>query len=222
MWNSCISDWESLSLTCRTKCNRYLLPSKWWILDILFTITARISSISFARVPTRRLTVTSFPREFQAYSFFMRPLDICHLVLVFLFLQFVFSKLKSCIKFAHTARLLWPAIWYSITQLLHLYLHRSNSTAHLKYHCYSVGLPAWILQDISGATSKKQHCRYQCNNCVTEYGIAGHSITLLKYRKPYCEVALYFMEVTHQSSYDSLIANNNCQPCWSHVIFMKL
>ena len=70
MWNSCISDWESFSLTCRTKCNRYLLPSKWWILDILFTIRARISSISFARVPTSRLTVSSFPREFQAILFF--------------------------------------------------------------------------------------------------------------------------------------------------------
>ena len=36
-----------------------------------------------------------------------------------------------------------------------------NSAVTLEYpHSYSVGVPAWVLQGSTGATSKKQHCYF--------------------------------------------------------------
>ena len=60
---------------------------------------------------------------------------------------------RDWMYYLYTARLLWPAIRYPITQLLHLCPHRSNSTAPLKYLCcYHVvptqllcwSIPAWV------------------------------------------------------------------------------
>ena len=52
-------------------------------------------------------------------------------------------------KKTYTARLLWPTIWYPITQLLHWYLHRSSSAASLeKLHCF-LGVPMQVLQQSS-------------------------------------------------------------------------
>ena len=89
----------------------------------------------------------------------------------------------------YTARLLWPAMWYPITQLLHWYLQCtlkitvlllwSSSNATLEYPCrYSNRVDVWVLHGNSRVTSQEQVTslyRYQCSNCVIGYHIAGHS-----------------------------------------------
>ena len=95
--------------------------------------------------------------------------------------------LRWHLKFAYTGRLLWPAMWYPITQLLHKYLHWSNSAAFLSnpnatLECpcrYSNRVAVWVLHGNSRVTSQEQpgyfSVGYQCSNCVIGYHIAGHS-----------------------------------------------
>ena len=92
-----------------------------------------------------------------------------------------FLKTKMT-NFVYTARLLWPTIRYPITELLHLYLHRSNITAPLKYlYCYHVAPTQLLCWSTCVGTQRKQWsyfkeaaallllCRCQCSNCVIGY-----------------------------------------------------
>ena len=52
---------------------------------------------------------------------------------------------NPCIRTIYTARLLWPAMWYPITQLLHWYLHWSNRAAIVRQLCCYHGVPTQLL-----------------------------------------------------------------------------
>ena len=81
-----------------------------------------------------------FTIGFVTINFFQLSIDF-HYECTYIRAYFVFNVQSNY----YTAGLLWPAIRYPITKLLYLHLHRSNSTAPLKYFCCFHVIPTQLL-----------------------------------------------------------------------------